>query len=104
MNILKQKDYPSGRFTLVFVGYQEEYIDGDRASIELTYNWDKAEYQIGTGYGHIAIGVDNIYEFIQNFRTSGVKITREPSPMKEGATVLAFVEDPDGYKIEVIGR
>jgi lactoylglutathione lyase len=91
MKILKQKDYPNGRFTLVFVGYQDDYLDINRASIELTYNWDKSDYEIGTGYGHIAIGTDNIYELIEKLRKSGVKITREPNPMKEGTTVLAFI-------------
>ncbi len=99
MNKIRQKDYPGGKFTLAFVGYGDEK---DTAVIELTHNWDVDEYKLGNGYGHIALGVDNIYETCEKIRTQGGKITREPGPMKHGTTVIAFVEDPDGYKIELI--
>jgi lactoylglutathione lyase len=99
MTLLRRKDYPSGEFTLAFVGY------GDEASntvLELTHNWGTSTYEIGTGYGHIAIGVDDIYQTCAQIMAQGGRITREPGPMKHGATVIAFVEDPDGYKIELI--
>ncbi|HYG88245.1 MAG TPA: lactoylglutathione lyase [Azospirillum sp.] len=102
MKLLRKADYEGGRFTLAFVGYGEEK---DTAVIELTHNWDQAEpYSIGTGYGHIAIGVPDIYGTCEKLRTEGAKITREPGPMKHGSTVIAFIEDPDGYKIELIER
>lgn len=99
MKLLRQKDYPTGKFTLAFVGYGEE---ADNAVIELTYNWDTDSYDIGTGYGHIALGVDDIYKTIEKIKSLGGKVTREPGAMKHGTTVIAFVEDPDGYKIELI--
>ncbi|AUL48286.1 lactoylglutathione lyase [Bordetella trematum] len=99
MRLLRQKDYPEGRFTLAFVGYQDE-IDG--AAIELTHNWDTDSYELGTGYGHIAIEVDNAYEACDKIKALGGKVTREAGPMKHSTTVIAFVEDPDGYKIELI--
>ncbi|PSF36620.1 lactoylglutathione lyase [Aphanothece hegewaldii CCALA 016] len=99
MKLLRQKDYESGKFTLAFVGYGDE---ADTAVIELTYNWGVNEYELGTAYGHIALGVDNIYETCEKIKGLGGKVTREPGPMKHGTTVIAFVEDPNGYKIELI--
>ena len=99
MKILRRKDYPDGRFTLAFVGYGDE---SSNAVIELTHNWDTNTYDIGTGYGHIALGIENIYTACDAIREKGGKITREPGPMKHGTTEIAFVEDPDGYKIELI--
>ncbi len=99
MTLLRRKDYPGGRFTLAFVGYGDEK---DHAVIELTHNWDTAAYELGSGFGHVAIGVDDIYGTCDRIRKQGGKITREPGPMKHGTTVIAFVEDPDGYKIELI--
>jgi lactoylglutathione lyase len=99
MNILRRKDYPDGRFTLAFVGYGDE---SSNAVIELTHNWDTSAYDIGNGYGHIALGMANIYTACDAIRVKGGKITREPGPMKHGTTEIAFVEDPDGYKIELI--
>lgn len=101
MRLLRQKDYPDGRFTLAFVGYDNE----DKASVlELTHNWDTTEYDLGTGYGHIAIEVENAAKACDDVRARGGKVTREAGPMKHGTTVIAFVEDPDGYKIEFIER
>ncbi len=99
MKILRRKDYPDGRFTLAFVGYGDE---SSNAVIELTHNWDTSAYEIGSGYGHIALGMENIYTACDAIREKGGKITREPGPMKHGTTEIAFVEDPDGYKIELI--
>jgi lactoylglutathione lyase len=99
MKILRRKDYETGRFTLAFVGYGDE---SNNATIELTHNWDTDRYEIGTGYGHIALGLENIYTACEEIRAKGGKITREPGPMKHGTTEIAFVEDPDGYKIELI--
>jgi lactoylglutathione lyase len=99
MKILRRKDYPDGRFTLAFVGYGDE---SSNAVIELTHNWDTKAYDIGSGYGHIALGMENIYTACEAIREKGGKITREPGPMKHGTTEIAFVEDPDGYKIELI--
>ncbi len=99
MKILRRKDYPDGRFTLAFVGYGDELSN---AVIELTHNWDTNAYDIGTGYGHIALGMENIYTACEAIREKGGKISREPGPMKHGTTEIAFVEDPDGYKIELI--
>lgn len=99
MKILRRKDYPDGRFTLAFVGYGDE---SSNAVIELTHNWDTSSYDIGTGYGHIALGMENIYTACDAIREKGGKITRAPGPMKHGTTEIAFVEDPDGYKIELI--
>lgn len=99
MKELRRKDYPSGRFTLAFVGYGDE---SSNAVIELTHNWDTDSYDIGSGYGHIALGMENIYAACEAIREKGGKITREPGPMKHGTTEIAFVEDPDGYKIELI--
>lgn len=102
MTLLRKADYPEGRFTLAFVGYGEE---ASNTVIELTHNWDQAEpYGLGTGFGHIAIGVEDIYGTCDALRAENVKIFREPGPMKHGSTVIAFIEDPDGYKIELIER
>lgn len=102
MRLLRRTDYEGGRFTLAFIGYGAE---SDTAVIELTHNWDQAEpYTIGSGFGHIAIGVPDAYAACDALRAAGAKITREPGPMKHGSTVIAFVEDPDGYKVELIQR
>ena len=102
MSLLRQKDYPDGKFTLAFVGFGPEE---ETAVIELTHNWDQKEpYQIGTGFGHVALGVADIYATCEKLKTAGAKIPRPPGPMKPGATVIAFIEDPDGYKIELIER
>ena len=102
MQLLRRQDYPSGKFTLAFVGYGDEK---DHAVIELTHNWDQAEpYQIGTAFGHLAVGVPDIYGTCTALAKEGVKIPRPPGPMKHGGSVIAFVEDPDGYKIELIER
>ncbi len=102
MTLLRKSDYEGGRFTLAFVGYGDE---SDTAVLELTHNWDQAEpYTIGSGYGHIAIGVPDIYGTCEKLRAEGARITREPGPMKHGSTVIAFIEDPDGYKVELIER
>jgi lactoylglutathione lyase len=99
MTLLRQKDYPSGEFTLAFLGYGDE---SDTTVIELTYNWGVTSYDLGSAYGHIAIGVDDIYGTCDEIKTRGGKVVREPGPMKHGSTVIAFVEDPTGYKIELI--
>lgn len=99
MKLIRQKDYPEGKFTLAFVGYTDE---SENAVIELTYNWGTEKYNIGDGYGHIALGVDDIYGTCDKIKELGGTVTREPGPMKHGSTVIAFVEDPDGYKIELI--
>ena len=99
MRLLRRKDYPDGRFTLAFVGYGDE---SDTAVLELTHNWDTSSYEIGSGYGHIAIGVDDIVAVCDQMRAKGGRVVREPGPMKNGTTVIAFVEDPDGYKVELI--
>ena len=99
MRLLRRKDYPGGRFTLAFVGYGAE---SDHTVLELTHNWDTASYELGSGYGHIAIGVDDIHGVCATIQAKGGRVTREPGPMKHGSTVIAFVEDPDGYKVELI--
>ncbi|MFM7580567.1 MAG: lactoylglutathione lyase [Microcystaceae cyanobacterium] len=99
MQLLRQKDYPTGEFTLAFVGYGDE---ADHAVIELTYNWGVEHYDLGNAFGHIAIAVDDIYGTCEKIKAKGGKVTREPGPMKHGQTVIAFVEDPNGYKIELI--
>ena len=101
MHVLRRKDYPEGRFTLAFVGYGPE---DEGAVIELTHNWDTQSYELGNGFGHIAIAVDNIFAACERIRERGGVITREPGPMKHGTTVIAFVRDPDGYAIELIER
>jgi lactoylglutathione lyase len=99
MKLLRRKDYPGGEFTLAFVGYGDE---SDHTVLELTYNWGTDQYNLGDAYGHIAIGVDDIYATCQEIATRGGKVIREPGPMKHGSTVIAFVEDPNGYKVELI--
>ena len=101
MTLLRRTDYPEGRFTLAFVGYGEEKSN---TVIELTHNWDTASYDLGTGFGHIALGVPDIYATCDQLAGAGARITRPPGPMKHGSTVIAFIEDPDGYKIELIER
>jgi lactoylglutathione lyase len=102
MKLLRKKDFEGGRFTLAFVGYGEET---DTAVIELTHNWDQKEaYPMGTAFGHLAIGVPDIYGACARLEKEGVKIPRPPGPMKHGGSVIAFIEDPDGYKIELIER
>lgn len=101
MRVLRRKDYPEGKFTLAFVGYQDE-IEG--TVLELTHNWETDHYDLGTGFGHIAIEVENAYEACEKVKNLGGRVTREPGPMKHGTTVIAFIEDPDGYKIEFIQK
>lgn len=100
MQLLRRKDYPEGRFTLAFVGYGAEH---EGAVIELTHNWDTTSYELGNAYGHIALEVDDVYQACERIKAAGGKVTREAGPMKHGTTILAFVEDPDGYKIELLG-
>ncbi len=99
MQLLRRKDFPDGRFTLAFLGYGDESAN---TVLELTHNWDTSTYNLGDAYGHIAIGVEDVYAACERIRTSGGKVVRERGPMKHGSTVLAFVEDPDGYKIELL--
>jgi len=101
MRLLRRNEYESGRFTLAFVGYQDE---SEGAVIELTHNWDTDHYDLGTGYGHIALGTDDIVATCQAIRERGGKIVREPGQMKHGGSWIAFVEDPDGYRIELIEK
>ncbi|MFN3401594.1 MAG: lactoylglutathione lyase [Ferrovibrio sp.] len=102
MTLLRKTDYPSGEFTLAFVGYGDEKSN---TVIELTHNWGQKEpYTIGTGFGHLALGVPDIYGVCKVLEEAGVKIPRPPGPMKHGGSVIAFIEDPDGYKIELIER
>ena len=101
MSLLRQRDYPDGKFTLAFIGYGPE---DTHPAIELTYNYGVAAYEIGTGFGHIAIGTDDIHAACDRIRQAGGRITREPGPMKHGTTVIAFAQDPDGYKVELIEK
>ena len=101
MKLLRRKDYPDGKFTLAFVGYQDE---ANGTVLELTHNWDISSYNLGEGFGHIAIEVDDAYQACENTKKLGGKVTREAGPMKHGTTVIAFIEDPDGYKIEFIQK
>ena len=101
MRELRRKDYPDGRFTLAFVGYGDER---DTAVLELTHNWDTKSYELGNAFGHIAVAVPDAYKACAMVKAKGGKVTREAGPMKHGTTVIAFVEDPDGYKIEFIQR
>ena len=101
MKVLRRKDYPDGKFTLAFVGYGDE---ADTAVIELTHNWDTKGYDLGNGFGHIAVAVPDAYKACEEATARGGKVTRPAGPMKHGSTVIAFVEDPDGYKIEFIQR
>lgn len=100
MKLLRKHDYPEGQFTLAFVGYGDE---ATHSVIELTYNYGVEKYELGTAYGHIALGCDDVYATCEKIRAAGGKIVREPGPMKHGTTILAFVEDPDGYKVELLG-
>jgi len=99
MQLLRRKDYPEGRFTLAFVGFEPE---SKGTALELTYNWDTHAYEHGNAFGHIAIAVPNVYEACERIRALGGTISREPGPMKHGNTLLAFVKDPDGYSIELL--
>jgi lactoylglutathione lyase len=99
MRLLRRHDYPEGRFTLAFVGFGPEQT---HPALELTHNWDTKSYDLGTGYGHIALGVPDIHAACERLRQAGGRIVREPGPMKHGTTVIAFVEDPDGYRVELI--
>ena len=101
MRLLRKTDYESGRFTNAFVGYDDE---SKAAVLELTHNWDTKSYDLGTGYGHVALEVDDAYKACDEVRKRGGKVAREAGPMKHGTTVIAFVEDPDGYKIEFVQR
>jgi lactoylglutathione lyase len=101
MKLLRKHDYPEGKFTLAFVGYGPE---SEGAVLELTHNWDTKSYELGTGYGHVALEVDDAYKACEEVTNRGGKVTRAAGPMKHGTTVIAFVEDPDGYKIEFIQK
>jgi lactoylglutathione lyase len=101
MRLLRRKDYPEGKFTLAFVGYGDE---SDTAVLELTHNWGVGKYELGNAYGHIAVAVDDAYKACEEVKRRGGKVTREAGPMKHGTTVIAFIEDPDTYKIELIER
>ncbi len=101
MKLLRRSDYPGGRFTNAFVGYDDE---SRAAVIELTHNWDTKAYDLGSGFGHVAIEVDDAYQACEAVKKQGGKVTREAGPMKHGTTVIAFVEDPDGYKIEFVQK
>lgn len=101
MQLLRRQDYPDGEFTLAFLGYGEE---SEHTVIELTHNWDTDHYDLGDGYGHIALEVDDVYAAAEQIQQRGGKIIREAGPMNAGTTIIAFVEDPDGYQIELIGK
>ena len=101
MRLLRKTDYPGGRFTNAFVGYDDE---SRAAVLELTHNWDTKSYDMGSGFGHVAVEVEDAYKACDEVRKRGGNVSREPGPMKHGTTVIAFVEDPDGYKIEFVQR
>ena len=101
MKLLRQKDYADGRFTLAFIGYGDESAN---TVIELTYNWDTDSYELGTGYGHIALEVDDVYKATEEISRRGGKVLRDAGPMNAGTTIISFIEDPDGYPIELIGK
>ena len=101
MRLLRQKDYPDGKFTLAFVGYGDE---AEHSVIELTHNWDTHSYDLGNGFGHLALEVDDVYQATDEIRQRGGRIIRDAGPMNAGTTIIAFVEDPDGYQIELIGK
>src|SRR3990172_11957206 len=101
MKLLRRRDFPEGKFTLAFVGYGDE---SESAVLELTYNWGVGKYDLGTAFGHIAIEVEDAYRACEEVKSRGAKVAREPGPMKHGTTLIAFLEDPDGYKIELIQR
>jgi len=99
MQLLRKKDYPDGKFTLAFLGYGDER---ENTAIELTHNWDTDSYEMGNAFGHLAIEVDDVYEAVNTIRQQGGKIIRDAGPMNAGNTIIAFVEDPDGYEIELL--
>ena len=101
MTLLRQKDYPEGKFTLAFIGYGDEK---EHTAIELTHNWETEHYQIGDAFGHIAIEVDDVYQACESMKKNGGKVIRDAGPMNAGSTIIAFIEDPDGYQIELIGK
>ncbi|WP_020393951.1 lactoylglutathione lyase [Thiolinea disciformis] len=101
MRLLRRNDYPEGKFTLAFLGYGSE---SDQAVLELTYNWGVERYELGNAYGHLALEVPNVYEACEKMRAAGGKIIREAGPMNAGTTIIAFLQDPDGYQIELIGE
>ena len=101
MRLLRRHDYPDGKFTLAFVGFEDE---SSAAALELTHNWDTAKYDLGTGYGHVALEVGDAYKACEEVKARGGKVVREAGPMQHGTTVIAFIEDPDGYKIELIQK
>ena len=101
MKLLRQKEYPEGKYTLAFLGYGDE---SENTALELTYNWETKEYDLGDAFGHIAVEVDDVYQATEKIRNMGGKIIRDAGPMNAGKTIIAFVEDPDGYQIELIGK
>ncbi|MFL0796779.1 MAG: lactoylglutathione lyase [Cellvibrionaceae bacterium] len=101
MTVARRKDYPEGKFTLAFLGYGDE---AENTMLELTHNWDTDSYDLGNGFGHLAIGVEDVYAACERIREQGGEIVREPGPMKHGSTILAFVKDPDGYMIELLAK
>ncbi len=101
MRVLRQKDYPKGKFTLVFLGYGEE---SEESALELTYNWGTSEYEIGTGFGHIAINVEDVYHAVETAKQKGAEVIREAGPMNAGQNIVAFLKDPDGYEIELLSK
>ena len=101
MQLLRRRDYPEGKFTLAFVGFGPE---SEQAALELTHNWETKSYQVGSGYGHVALEVEDAYAACAEIKRKGGVVTREAGPMKHGTTVIAFVQDPDGYKIELIQK
>ncbi|MDC9714376.1 MAG: lactoylglutathione lyase [Gammaproteobacteria bacterium] len=101
MHLLRQKDYPKGEFTLAFLGYGSE---AENTALELTYNWGKNNYEIGAGFGHIAINVKDVYQAVISAKEQGVKVVREAGPMNAGDTIVAFLKDPDGYEIELLSK
>ena len=100
MRLLRQKDYPDGKFTLAFLGYGDE---SEHTALELTHNWDTDQYTLGDAFGHLAIEVDDVYHATDTIRQQGGKVIRDAGPMNAGKTIIAFVEDPDGYQIELLG-
>lgn len=101
MKLLRKKDFPEGKFTLAFLGYDDE---SKSAVLELTHNWETKDYNMGNAYGHIAVEVDDLYKMCDHVKEKGGKVVREPGPMKHGTTHLAFVKDPDGYMVELLGK
>jgi lactoylglutathione lyase len=101
MKLLRQKDYPKGEFTLAFMGYGDE---ADNTVIEFTYNWGVDQYEVGTGFGHLAINVDDVYDATERAKSHGAKVIREAGPMNGGETICAFLEDPNGYEIELLSK